>query len=99
MTEATGIYVGPALHGDVGQVVSGPGLTLTDPPSWARSAAGRIDDWIAIGHFPNGCATHVYQLRREKSPPDDWKVPKSDLADFRAGKLDVLEVWVGCNAG
>lgn len=100
--DATGIYVGPPVQGDLGRVISLPGLVLTmlpSPPPGVNPQPNDNTDWIATGRVPNGCTVHVYKFRKDKLPFDSWHISEAGLKDVRAGKSDILEVAVVCGEG
>ncbi|QLQ37306.1 hypothetical protein [Micromonospora robiginosa] len=91
---AVAIFVGPP-DDDVLARVSGPGLVLSIPPN-DQVFPGL--DMVGRGRW-HGCFVHVNRWQASDPPSASDKLTAEQAAAFRAGRLSVLDVAVGCGDG
>jgi hypothetical protein len=92
--EETGVYIGPTVKGDLGSVITGVPLQELTPEPGAPSMDAT--DEIATGDLPDGCGLDVGRLRDGETPDSNWQVSAAQLADVRAGRLELLRLQVDC---
>jgi hypothetical protein len=91
-------YVGPASV-DPAHVFTGPGLTLAP---WPPGSVGVTRPWDSLLHGTGNtpqtgyCNITVDRYQHSYPPLSDWRLSSRERADFQAGKLDVLALYVGC---
>ena len=93
-------YVGPA-GADPAQVFTGPGLTLKP---WPPASVGDTTPWdyLLEGTGNTGqtgyCMIDVSRYQHSSEPDGPWSLSGRQRAAFRAGKLNIFALYVGCGA-
>jgi hypothetical protein len=97
------IYVGPPIsNGRLAQAVTGPGVTLkiaSNPDAFVTVTRYDDIDIIGRGTAPMGCGLLVDRYIPGRGVEAWWNIDESQLAQVRAGKLNILEIDVACGTG
>ncbi|MCW3816470.1 hypothetical protein ONA91_18650 [Micromonospora sp. DR5-3] len=91
---AVAIFVGPPDDNVLARV-SGPGLVISAP----TSDPGFPDvEMIGRGSW-HGCFVHVNRWKTSDPLLSYYELTAEQVAAFRAGRLSVLDIAVGCGGG
>jgi len=91
-------YVGPTGI-DPAHVFAGPKL-IVEP--WPTGSVGNTRPWDYLlrgtGESKRAgvCSVYIHRYRHDYDPLDVWSLSDKQHADFKAGKLEILELSVGC---
>lgn len=91
---AVAIFVGPP-DDDALARVSGPGLVVGTP---AKDPGFPEIEMIGYGKW-HGCFVHVDRWKTSHPPLSYYQLTAEHLAAYRAGRLSVLSIAVGCGGG
>jgi hypothetical protein len=94
-----GIYIGPAIVGDINTVVSGPGLKLGTPNSGFRPQKIDFVRPLAQGPVSGDCGVLVDKFQKSMQPPSSWHISASQLEQVRQGRMDIVVITVTCGHG
>ncbi|MFE9692842.1 hypothetical protein [Micromonospora sp. NPDC005806] len=91
---AVAIFVGPPDDNALTRV-SGPGLVVSTP---AKDLGFPDFEMIGNGRW-HGCFVHVNRWKTSHPPMSYYQLTTENLTAFRAGRLSVLSIAVGCGGG
>ncbi|MFC0438509.1 hypothetical protein [Kutzneria buriramensis] len=89
---AYALYAGPPIAGRVASVITGPRLNLNP----GRSATDNAFLELAHASLPHGCYLTVGRYRPDLDASPDLWITGDQVADLRAGRLDIVQLMVLC---
>jgi hypothetical protein len=94
--QENGVYMGPPATDGLAAVITAPGLVLHELTPQPGAPSTDATDAVADGDLPDRCELSVGRLRKGEAPQPEWQISEAQLADVRAGRLDLLVVEVDC---
>ena len=75
-------------------MITTSGLELHDLTPKPGAPSMDATDAVADGDLPDRCELSVGRLRKGEFPQAEWQISEAQLADVRAGRLDILVLEV-----